>query len=136
MNARFSIVLILLGAGCPGNQVSTTLITSGRFVLDDDASVVLEVDAEARTFTLSEAGGESVSGTLSALDEEAWLWCCYLNGSGHSEFETVALSVGAVSVGPVELSDAHLAASGPLLFEGELVGGGAYDIDGYPLSKE
>lgn len=106
------IVLIAALTACnPGDEVSTTLLAGGTFVLQDaDPAVTLFVDVSALTFTLEEDGGDSVAGTLERVDEAEWAECCYLNGSGHSEFETFRLEPATFTVGPVDLADAALTA--------------------------
>ncbi len=80
-------------------------------MLDDDtADVTLTVDVTAGTFTLAEDGGDTVSGTITLTDEEDWVECCYLNGAGHTEFETFDMDPATFVVGPVDVTDAILTA--------------------------
>ena len=111
---RRSALLFVLPvlAGCPGDQVTTSTLASGPYTLDDDTTTVtLTVDVDALTFTLAEDGGDSVSGTLTALDEADWAECCYLNGSGHSEFETFRTDPAALAIGPVNVTDGAITAA-------------------------
>lgn len=115
-----SLALSSFAAACTGDggdEITYEDLTSGTFVSIDDPDVVLVVDVDASTFALSVEGGDSVEGTFTALDEEEWTQCCYLNGTGHTKLETVALSPAAIELGPITLEAARLSADGPLLFD-------------------
>ncbi len=112
MSIRLTALLSLLAlTACPGNQVSTELLESGSYTSVDDSTVTLTVDVDALTFTVAQEGGESASGTLTLADEDDWAECCYLNGSGHTQFETYRMDPASFTVGAVEVSDGALNAS-------------------------
>ncbi|MFT4624899.1 MAG: hypothetical protein ACI8PZ_003565 [Myxococcota bacterium] len=117
MSLRLSALLWLIAlTACNGENgadgVGTVVLESGTYTLvDDGASVTLTVDVDALTFSLDEDGGDSTSGTLTLADEADWAECCYLNGTGHTEFETFRMDPASFVVGPVDVTDAALNAT-------------------------
>ena len=80
-------------------------------MIDDTAMVTLTVDVDALSFTLEEDGGDAVTGMLLLTDEDEWAECCYLNGAGHTQFETYLTDPASFTVGPVDITDGALTAN-------------------------
>jgi len=102
-----------------GDTISYESLESGSYtVTAPDGLVTLTLDTSASTYALSLDGGEPSTGTLTVLATEDWTICCYLNGSGHSKFETVSLSE-PITMGGLDLQAPHISADGPTLFDGD-----------------
>lgn len=119
---RLAPAFFLLATACPAlnTEVDTRHLESGTYTLvDDTADVTLTVDVSALTFTLAEEGGETVEGTLALASESDWAECCYVNGSGHSVFETFHMAPATFTVGPMDITDGALVAGngGPTIQE-------------------
>ena len=123
----------LLLSGCPGDQISYTMLESGSYTLTtDDATLTLEIDVDAATYALS-SDDDAVSGTLTVLNEDAWTVCCFLNGSGHMKFETAELSGAPLTIGGLDIAQPYISADGPTLMDGLYVeadlGDGSYTLE-------
>lgn len=86
--------------------------TNGTLERTDDEDVSLTVDAENLTFVLAQDGGDTVEGTLTRLPRDAWWECCYVNGPGHTKFETFAMEPATFVVRPLDVEDGVLRPAG------------------------
>ncbi|MFT4980092.1 MAG: hypothetical protein ACI8S6_006004 [Myxococcota bacterium] len=121
------LLLALLTTACTddpwdsggGDTISFSNLESGSYTLaaPDGGLLTLVLDTEASTYTLALDSDEPSEGTLTVLATEDWTTCCYLNGSGHDKFETVALSE-PVTLGGLDLQEPYISADGPVLFDG------------------
>lgn len=121
----FVFALCLAGCSESGDEIFYEDLQSGTYVVASDdlpdgaVGVEIEIDLDAGTFSVSDDEGNGFGGDLTTLPEADWTTCCYLNGTGHTKFETVELdAINFVNSG-LDIAVPRITADGPKLFDAE-----------------